>query len=249
MTARDYDKYVHQVIKRSHEVRGLLVGNVRFDAYGAVALFRSTKSNDSNVRLILSAKALQGWLEIHGDRKNADAYVFYGMCGRSLSEERFRDLLRQAAKKANIKRRVWPHLLRHSRIAVLKRKNLLTDADIMNITGHQDRRQLDRYGKITMTMTNDKLLQIQGLVKEEQEREKPKARSCRRCGFVNGPLSQYCGRCTLPLDENVVLKHDKLVADLELLLRLPGAEEMFAGLVEQSKQVLSKIVKEKHKKG
>ncbi len=233
----------YESTRRNHEVRGVRVRDVKFDEYGALVTFHSTKSENATIRLVLSAKALQGWMELHGDRENPDAHVFYGRQG-TLSAERFREIVKTAAGKAGIRCRVYPHLLRHSRIAVLKRKNVLTDADIMNITGHRDRRQLDRYGRITMTMTNEKLLEVQGLQAREEEK-RVEVKKCRRCGFVNGPLSQYCGRCTLPLSEETVWRRDKLLADVELLTHLPGGEELFRDIVERAKARLNDLVREK----
>jgi len=192
--------------RRLHEVQGLRIRDVKFDEHGCLATFHSTKSEDARIRLVMSASALQGVIEHHKNRADRDAYVFYGW-NKQMSATTFRRVVRGAAKKAGLKRRVYPHLLRHSRIAKLKRENKLTDADIMNITGHRDRRQLDRYGKITMTMTNEKLLEIHGLKSVEAD-EQRKTKVCYRCNFVNGPLARQCKRCGLPLDVEEAMRLD-----------------------------------------
>ena len=188
--------------RRNHEIRGLRIGDVKFDEYGAIATFHSTKSEDATIRLILSASALQSLIEHHKDQDNPEAYVFYAR-DKQMTETRFRQILHEATRKAGLKRRVYPHLLRHTRIAQLKRELKLSDDDIMNITGHTDRRQLDVYGKITMASTNEKLLEIAGLQKSEEAKKVKgsQAKVCPRCNFVNGPLSEFCGRCSLCLDE------------------------------------------------
>jgi len=155
--------------------------------------------------------------------------------GRPLSASSFRYILREVSRRANVyvykdgkKKAVWPHLLRHSRIAEFKRnkkKYHMSDDDICNVSGHRDRRMLDVYGKITMADTNEKLLAAAGLV-EIEEKAVAKVVKCRRCGQVCAPLDKYCGRCTFPLDEGEVLRLakekeelGKRVAELERVVK------------------------------
>jgi len=225
----------YESTRRNSEVRNLRIMDVKFDQYGAEVRFRSTKSEDANIRLILSAPSLQTWIEHHKGKRKPEAYVFYGYKDQ-ITEERFKQIVRAAAKKAGIERRVYPHLLRHSRLAKLKREKKLSDDDIMNISGHKDRRMLDRYGRITMAMTNQRLLEIQGLKQQELEKKVTKARSCPRCKFLNSPLSEYCGRCGMVLDEKVAQQLISEKRDLEKLRQhLPRLMEALE-LLEQKKR-------------
>jgi len=189
---------------------------------------------------MMSVPSLQGWLEHHRDRDNPDAYVFYGY-NDQMTAERFRQILRTAARKAGIKRRVWPHLLRHSRIAALKQqkdqKKKLSDDDIMNISGHRDRHMLDRYGKITMAMTNQRLLEAAGFADEEIEVKKGvNPQACPRCKFLNSPLSEFCGRCGMVLDEATALKVQEEQKDLEVIRsKLPELLEAVELLKEKKR--------------
>jgi len=203
--------------RRNSEVRGLRIRDVKFDQYGAEVRFHSSKSEDANIRLILSAPSLQTLIEHHRHRDDPSAFVFYGYKNQ-ITEQRFRQILRKAARKAGIKRRVYPHLLRHSRLAKLKREKKLSDDDIMNISGHKDRRMLDRYGRITMSMTNERLLEIEGLAKQDAKKAS-RDRRCPRCKFLNSPLSEYCGRCGMVLDEATAQKLIRKEEELEELKR------------------------------
>jgi len=215
--------------RRNSEIRNLRIRDVKVDQYGAEVLFRSTKTVDANIRLMMSAPSLQTWIEHHRDRDNPDAYVFYGY-NDQMTAERFRQIVREATSKAGLKRRVWPHLLRHSRIAALKQqkdqKKKLSDDDIMNISGHRDRHMLDRYGKITMAMTNQRLLEAAGLVEEEGEvKTSVNPQACPRCKFLNSPLSEYCGRCGMVLDEKtaqLLMEKERKREELMELLRDPA---------------------------
>jgi integrase/recombinase XerD len=205
--------------RRNSEVRGLRIRDVKFDQYGAEVRFHSTKGEDANIRLILSAASLQTWIEHHKHRDDPDAYVFYGYKDQ-MTQERFRQILWGAAVKAGIKRRVYPHLLRHSRLAKLKREKRLSDDDIMNISGHRDRKMLDRYGRITMAMTNERLLEIEGVKAFESEKVKAsKARVCPRCKHLNSPLADYCASCGMVLDEKEAQRLVDQAKELEELKR------------------------------
>lgn len=54
------------------------------------------------------------------------------------------------------------------------------------------------------------LLKLQGLVQEDgHEEEKIKVKGCQRCKMHNSPMSKYCTRCGLPLDENLVVSLER----------------------------------------
>jgi len=54
---------------------------------------------------------------------------------------------------------------------------------------------------------DNKILRIHGInVKEEDKEEELKPVECPRCQYVNSPVSRYCGRCGLILDEEERVK-------------------------------------------
>lgn len=217
--------------RRNHEIVGLKIKDVRFDEWGALVRFRSTKSEDALIRCTLAASDLAKLVALHPDEDNPDAFLFLGTkMGKPLSASSFRWILRKVSKKAGVyiyhkgkKKAVWPHLLRHSRIAEFKRnkkKYNMSEHDIMNVTGHTDPRMLIIYGKITNADTNEKLL-IAANLKEAEEKEQTKIVKCRRCGQLGTPLDKYCGRCTFPLDEtellSVIKEKEAMDRDLKVI--------------------------------
>jgi ribosomal protein L37E len=51
---------------------------------------------------------------------------------------------------------------------------------------------------------------LQGLAHDEAEKEdKIKVKSCQRCKEHNSPVSKYCTKCGLPLDEKLVVSLEK----------------------------------------
>jgi len=236
--------------RRNHEILGVRIRDVKFDRYGALVTFHSNKSEDATIRCINSVSALQQLIQLHPDRDNPDAPLFLGTrFGKALSPSSFRYILYQVSRKAGIyivkdgeKKAVWPHLLRHSGIAAMKmRKDVYSDDDIMNVSGHTDRRQLDIYGKITMSLTNERRLQAAGL--KEEEKKKAESKVCRRCGYVNGPLDKFCSQCTLSLDDKVLSEHDKLLERINGLCGLPGATEMYEMITAKAEDMLREILR------
>lgn len=204
----------YESTRRNHEIVGLRIRDVKFDEWGALVTFHSNKSEDATIRCMRSASVLQQLIELHPNREDPEAPLFVGSrFGKALSASSFRYILYQVSKKARVyivkdgeKKAVWPHLLRHSGIAAMKmRKDVYSDDDIMNVSGHSDRRQLDIYGKITMALTNERRLQAAGL-KEGEGRKRVELRRCPRCGQVCDGLKKFCVRCQLPLDEKEILR-------------------------------------------
>jgi integrase len=66
------------------------------------------------VRLIESVPDLQRWMAVHPERGSPDALLFPER-GGPLTPERFNKLLKAAARKAGISKRIHPHLLKHTR--------------------------------------------------------------------------------------------------------------------------------------
>jgi len=95
---------------------------------------------------------------------------------------------------------------------------------------------LDRYGKITMPMTNQRLLEIHGLKQREMTEKATKARVCPRCKFLNSPLSEYCGRCGMVLDEKTAQSLTKDAEDFRKIvevLRDPEKMRRFEELLKE----------------
>jgi ribosomal protein L40E len=71
------------------------------------------------------------------------------------------------------------------------------------------------------------LLKLQGLVQtEETKSEKLNVRVCPRCKDHNSPVSSFCTKCGLPLDEKLIMKIETTKAKTnEVMNRLWEDEE------------------------
>jgi len=212
---------------RLGELAELRLSDVQFDEYGAKLIVRG-KTGDRPIRVIHSAPALQHWLEHHPRKEDPDAFVFCSLRNPSepLSRDMFWFIVRDAAERAGINKRVHPHLFRHSRFTHLSRQ--LTDTELMVLAGWRTRSMCDVYNHLSMRDVEEKLLRIHGVKPEKRPEESPLApKSCPRCQTSNPFDASFCSRCGLALDVKVAMRleearregdqiFDKLLKDREV---------------------------------
>lgn len=229
---------------REHEVLGLKIKHVKFDKHGAEVFIPSTKSEVLWLRVISSAPLLQAWLEQHPDRDNREAWLFPGRKkNKPLTYIAFYLALKRTAKRIGIEKKVFPHLLRHSRLAWLKKygaKMGISDSVICQLYGRWSRknahRMLDRYGRIEPHEANEIVLKAYGKL-EEQDFVEPSAKpqTCVRCKKENDALAKYCRVCGMVLDERtaqLLMEKERkreelmeLLSDPKVLARLKGEDK------------------------
>jgi integrase/recombinase XerD len=97
------------------------IKNVQFNGYGAVIIVgkRGGKTGARRIRLVCSVPHLSNWLEHHPCKGDPEAPLQVGVgsknYGRRLIYHSIRAMLRKAARRAGIKKRVNPHIFRHLR--------------------------------------------------------------------------------------------------------------------------------------
>ena len=106
---------------RRGELLNLTIEDVIIDDRGAVVQVDG-KTGERTIRLIHSVPSLQEWLNHHpqGDDKNDKLFPIW--------EPDLFTLVKRVAKDAGIKRRVWVHLFRHSRLTHLAKH--LTESEL-----------------------------------------------------------------------------------------------------------------------
>lgn len=82
-------------------------------------------------------------------------YVFLTNYGGPLRDDRFRDRLKDYAKKVGIKVRIHPHLFRHTS-ATLFLENGGTERYLAEIMGHSDLRMVSKYTHLSQKSIKEK---------------------------------------------------------------------------------------------
>jgi len=193
---------------RIGEILYLKLKNVQFDQYGAI-LRVSGKTGDRRVRIIASVQVLSLWLQEHPDKDNSEAPMWPGRLGRYRPEPcsypTILAMLIRARKTAGIKKRVYPHLFRHSRATALANK--LTEAQMKEYFGWtQGSEMAATYVHLSGRDVDSALLQMYSMKDVPVEKEvKLDIRTCMRCKEKNSPTQSFCGKCGNPLDEKLIL--------------------------------------------
>jgi len=132
---------------RIGEILNLRRGDVTFDEYGAKLRLKG-KTGTRYIRVVKTARFLEAWVEL-----NKSDRLF------ELSNQRVCQILKEAAKKAGIKKRVHPHLFRHTRATHLAK--YLTEPELKVYFGwSKDSRMPAIYVHLSGRDVDDKILQI-----------------------------------------------------------------------------------------
>ena len=121
---------------RVGEIGQLSIRHVEFDEHGVRLIVRG-KTGMRRVRVVRAASYLRKWLEVHPRADDPDSPLWLQLRGKSRGGIMTRDaiarVLERAAKRARIRKRIHPHLFRHSRATNLAAK--LTEAQLKEMFG------------------------------------------------------------------------------------------------------------------
>ena len=204
---------------RIGELLTLQIKHVHFDNFGAVLIVNG-KTGQRRVRIILSAPKLQQWIENHPlrDNLNAPLWITLGKNKRAWHYGTAKDCIQRLAEKVGIKKRVYPHLFRHSRATHLA--NYLTEAQMKQYFGWvQGSDMASIYVHLSGRDVDNALLKLNGIdVKEKREDEKFKAKICPRCRKSNSFDAKFCSFCGMCLDVKASVEVEELRSKVDQLM-------------------------------
>ena len=215
---------------RVGELLGMQVQDVILDEKGARVSVKG-KTGPRTVRLITSSPLLAGWLEIHRAHDTGGAPLWYGLTnGRELKGLGYGaaiKVVRGAAKRAGVTKRIYPHLFRHS--AATRDARFLTEHELIVKYGWaRDSSAPARYVHLSGKDIDDKLVSV--YTGKEIEPVKPDFEPviCQRCKEKNTQGMRFCGRCGTPLDTAELAKAS--VELQEMRTELLEIRRLLAGL-------------------
>ncbi|AFV24520.1 integrase family protein [Methanolobus psychrophilus R15] len=181
---------------RIGEMANLKIKHVHFDELGAQVTLTG-KTGMRRIRTIVCVPYLASWLSIHPHRDNPESFVWINVGTRSYGEPMsyagYNILLKRIAGKAGVKKRIYPHLFRHSRCTILaqnlteaqleKYAGWVTGSDMSGVYVHLSGKDLDRA-----------ILKLYGL---EIDESKPQTafKRCPRCDTTNETTNKICKKC------------------------------------------------------
>ena len=197
---------------RVGEIGSMKIKHVSFEEYGA----RITVGGKTGMRKILvinSAPYLQEWINQHPTNENPESYLWCGNKTEAISYARICSILKIAVKKAEIKKRVYPHLFRHSRATLLANK--MSDSGLKNYLGWtQSSKMAGIYIHMSGKDTDKTILEMNGInIEKEKEESLMKPKKCLRCKTINETTNKFCKACGMSLSQEEANK--LLNADVE----------------------------------
>jgi len=238
---------------RISEIGTLKTGSIIFQENYALVTLQG-KTGMRRIPLTISIPYLQNWITNHPS-KEIDAPLWVSLGSKNhlkpLSYSQIAKIIKKCAYKAGLKKRIHPHLFRHSRASELA--NHLTEAQMNIFFGWNQGSDMPRtYVHLSGRDIYDTILNIAG-VKTERKNEEKKFESfkCPRCSQINQYEAKYCSRCGLILDikeavykDETVNKMAKIIPVLtrilkQVLEKYPEATGELASELQELEELLS----------
>ena len=204
---------------RIGEMLSLRVKNVQFEKQSTV-LNVTGKTGDRRVLVIMATPYLRDWLNNHPESKNPDSPLWIMANGEQLNNGSVRALLEKIKDKAGIKKRIYPHLFRHSRATHLA--NYLTEAQMKEYLGWTQSSDMPSvYVHLSGRDTDKAIRKMNGLkVEEKEDRNELKPQECMRCNEINKATAKFCDKCGAILDFKTAIDFEEQRKDEKDILHL-----------------------------
>jgi len=185
---------------RISEIGTMQLKHISFEEYGA-RLIVTGKTGARRILVIFSSPYLQQWINNHPTNTNTESYLWIKSDGKPLSYARLAAILKHSAKKAGIKKRVYCHLLRHSRATKLAK---VMSGSTMNayLGWAQGSKMSGVYIHMSGKDADDVILKANGIeIKENNSKPVMQPSKCSRCNTINEATNKFCKICGLPLNK------------------------------------------------
>jgi integrase/recombinase XerD len=205
---------------RISEIGTMQIKHISFEEYGT-RLMVNGKTGMRKILVINCTPYLQEWINQHPYNDNPESYLWISSNGEILSYTRIAAILKESVKKAGIKKRVYPHLFRHSRATLLA--NVMSDSALKNYLGWtQGSKMAATYIHMSGKETDNSILELNGVkIDKEKKISKLKPKECSRCKTINEATNRFCKICGLPLDQETrqeIIKVESEKKDSENLM-------------------------------
>lgn len=183
---------------RVGELLSMRIKHLSFDEYGAKAVLKG-KTGMRRIRIIFCVPYLAVWLENHPLKNDPNAPLWIGLGtknrNKALHYQNVRVMLKKVALKAGVKKRVNPHMFRHTRATHLA--NHLTEAQMNHYFGWvQGSDMPSTYVHLSGRDVDNAILSLYGIKEKEKDgKEKLTPIRCPRCGTMNSPPAKLCVKC------------------------------------------------------
>lgn len=158
--------------------------------------------------------------------------------------------IKKIAKRAGIKKRIYPHLFRHTRATrLLAKVPESIGAKYMGwVSGSK---MVGAYIHLASEDVDEAILRMHG-IKTNGNNKDLEVKQCPRCLMVNPATSRFCSRCGLPLTEEAIQEveeWEKRKAEAFNELTNPQFIKIFTGMQREIEMLKAEIEKMRSKNG
>ena len=242
---------------RLGEVLSLRIRDAQSDQYGYV-LAVTGKTGFRRVRIVGNSVAyLKEWLDNHPNRNDINSPIFCGLemrnYNRAMDHSDVYSMFRKVLRRAEITRRIHPHLFRHSYVTRMVDKNLSESALKDQVGWTKGSRMIEVYEHLSVKQKDEAILRASGITIEQEQEEDMLPITCQRCGKKNPSNAKTCHTCWMPLTVeetiNQIEKEKKVTNALSNIIS-GDQKALLQNLPEESKlDVLSTLLIDLERKG
>jgi len=196
---------------RPGEILSRQIKHVKFDDKGAVVMVDG-KTGPRPIRVIECVPDLASYFDKHPNNSDPEAPLWIAMdekkFGESWSYHAMRKRLQRICDVAQIHKRIWPNLFRHT--GATKTGMFLTEALQKKRYGWSSGSKMPgRYEHMMNSDVEEAIFKHYGIstIKEGDLASKPKI--CKICELPNSYDSKICSKCGKPLDLNTSIEMDE----------------------------------------
>ncbi len=250
---RAFLSLIYETGARIGEIGAMRIKDVVFDDYGAVVWLPRSKTQRRKLRVVYSARYLAEWLSDHPLKDDPEAPLWVKLSGRNYLQlmvyKDFQWQLKKIAKRAGIKKRIYPHLFRHTRATkLLQQVSEVVGAKYMGWV--PSTKMVGVYIHLADQDVERAILEMHG-IKPADENDDIKVLQCPRCSFVNPGNAKFCSRCGLPLTPEAVREVEEWEKEKARLLEAMTKPEILSLIMSLRDEIerLKRLVEERRGDG
>ncbi len=238
---RAFISLLYELGARISEIGNLTVGSIHRGDHGYIVDVNG-KTGQRTPIIILGDNALTEWLNTHPhkDDPNAPLWVSRGKYDFApLKYNALKKIVFLTKERAGIKKRIYPHLFRHSRVTHVLINGEMNESQAKIYFGWVPQTKvLATYTHLTSQGVNDKILEFHGLKRKVDQEKSIKPIVCPHCDKINDPDSRFCKQCSkvlnlktaVELDEKIQ-KSSKVMA--QLLTKQPDIKNAMKDVIRE----------------
>ncbi len=174
-----------------------------FDEYGAIVWLPKSKTIRRKLRVVYSVRYLSEWLSDHPLKDEVEVPLWIKLTGRNamkaMAYDDIRMQIKKIAKRAGIKKRIYPHLFRHTRATrLLSKVSESVGAKYLGWVPGSDMVRV--YVHLASEDVDEAILKMHG-IKTNGNGKDLEVKQYPHSLIVSPAASRFCSRCKLPLTE------------------------------------------------